>query len=640
VSEKGKLLDGFIERGIVLITALSLVAGPIAMGAVDHMTQAALAGASLFALLLWVVRLYINRSHKIFWPPISWVVLAFVGYAVIQYFGAEVEYVARKELLRIFTYGIFFLVITNNIHDQSNIRIIVLALVAVGAVISIYAVYQWGTGTDKVLHLYKQSHYIGRGSGTYLCPNHFAGFAEIVFFLGLGYTLFGRLNHVTRILLGYATLMMLAGVIFSMSRGGWVATAFSILAFFLLAVGNRRYRVPVVIGLIVFFAAGGFVFSRMDSMQERFERMAQGGSTDDFSPRLWIWKTAVAMWQEHPWRGLGPGQFDAQFHQFRPREIQWRPLNVHNDYLNTLVDFGAIGFSIVALAWILTAVGAIKAWKYLGRTSNDLGALTSNRFAATAGILGALIAILVHGIVDFNMYIPANALLVVSLLALLTTTFRLATDKYWVRNRILPKILVTVMSIIAAVLVAPEAYKQFREAQALSAVRQYEVATEFQHTSILKSQEIRLEKAKLYEVAHTIEPRNSRTAYEIGEIHRGLSWDGRPKTYEGFAADALTWFKRGIEINPLDRHCHLGLSQTYSHLRDFEAADEAFERTRALDPNNHFVIAFQGWHHYNKRDYPEAKKLFEESLEIQHWDNPIADNYLRYVNRILSEEEI
>ena len=46
--------------------------------------------------------------------------------------------------------------------------------------------------------------------------------------------------------------------------------------------------------------------------------------------------------------------------------------------------------------------------------------------------------------VDFNLHIPANAILGVTLLALLTSNLRFATERYWVNLRLPVRMLATV----------------------------------------------------------------------------------------------------------------------------------------------------------------------------------------------------
>jgi hypothetical protein len=57
------------------------------------------------------------------------------------------------------------------------------------------------------------------------------------------------------------------------------------------------------------------------------------------------------------------------------------------------------------------------------------------------------------------------------------------------------------------------------------------------------------------------------------------------------------------------------------------------------DPNNYYVLAHQGWHFVQVRDYRAAKRWFERSIKINWRDNPIAYSYLSIIERKLKETE-
>ena len=84
------------------------------------------------------------------------------------------EYVARQELIRILVYAFLFFAILNNLHGKESTQIISLTLIFLGMAISLYAIYQFVTNSDRVWHLI--SPYKGRGMGTFISPNNLAGF--------------------------------------------------------------------------------------------------------------------------------------------------------------------------------------------------------------------------------------------------------------------------------------------------------------------------------------------------------------------------------------------------------------------------------------------------------------------------------
>ena len=108
-----------------------------------------------------------------------------------------------------------------------------------------------------------------------------------------------------------------------------------------------------------------------------------------------------------------------------------RPDRVHNDYLNLLTDWGTAGGVIILAGMMTFAAGLGKTWKHIRPKENDFGQATSNRFAFSLGASTGLLALAAHSLVDFNLHIPANAMLGITLLALLSSNLRFATERYW-----------------------------------------------------------------------------------------------------------------------------------------------------------------------------------------------------------------
>src|SRR5690349_10639410 len=113
-----QVLDRWCERGILGLVLAILVFGPLATGAVRTLEFLILQELTIGVVLLWGLRLWLGERPQLLWPPICWAVLAFTIYAIIRYCTADIEYVARLELMRILIYAFLFLAIINNLHRQ------------------------------------------------------------------------------------------------------------------------------------------------------------------------------------------------------------------------------------------------------------------------------------------------------------------------------------------------------------------------------------------------------------------------------------------------------------------------------------------------------------------------------------------
>jgi O-antigen ligase len=110
--------------------------------------------------------------------------------------------------------------------------------------------------------------------------------------------------------------------------------------------------------------------------------------------------------------GTGLGTLQEAYPRY---ESIYEPLIVdhtHNDYLELLADTGAAGGLCGAAFLALLAFG--------GYSKLRLARSRSGR-AIHAGALAACAGILFHSVLDFNLHIPANALLFLLLAALATS---------------------------------------------------------------------------------------------------------------------------------------------------------------------------------------------------------------------------
>ena len=237
-------LDRWCERSILGLVLGILVFGPLAMGAVDAPEFLVLQGLTVAVMLVWALRLWISPKPQLLWPPLGWVVLAFAALAIGRYLTADIEYVARQEMIQVLMYAFLFFAIVNNLYRQESAQIISFTLIFLAMGISCFAVYQFLTHSNRVWDYV--SPYLGRASGTYISPNNFAGFLEMLLPLATAYVLVGRMKPVVRILLGYAALVMLAGMAVTFSRGGWVAVAVALLALLGILAFHRNHRLPAL----------------------------------------------------------------------------------------------------------------------------------------------------------------------------------------------------------------------------------------------------------------------------------------------------------------------------------------------------------------------------------------------------------
>jgi O-antigen ligase len=618
-------LDNWCERGILALVLGILVFAPLAFGAVDAWAFLVVQGLSLGVLLVWTLRLWINPRPKLLWPPLSWVVLAFVLYAIARYRTADIEFVARLEMIKVVMYAFLFFAIVNNLHRQEYSQVISFTLVFVAMGISAYAVFQFFTHSERVWDLVAM--YPGRGSGTYISPNNLACFLAMLLPLAIAYLLAGRISPVTRVLLGYCALVMLAGITVTFSRGGWVACAAALLVLLGILISNRQHRVPAVFLLVALLGGGIFCVKHLQynpTYVQRVSRVLDSRSmlTEPLDMRRDLWIAAVQMWRDHFWWGAGPGHFNQRFPAYRPGCIQMQPDHVHNDYLDMLADWGTAGGIIAVAGMALFGAGLWQTRRNVRRAENEFKSARSNRFAFFLGASAGLLALAVHSFVDFNLHIPANAILGVVFLALLTSNLRFATERYWWNVRLPLKLVMTGALTAGLVYLGGQEIRRAQETFWLARAGQLPLFS--------------TERTAAFEKAFAAEPQNFETAYAIGECYRLQSFEGA-KNYEPLTQTAMGWYSRGMKLDPYDGYNYLGYGLCLDWLERHDEAGTWFDRADALDPNDYFIAANTGWHYVQAGDYAAARPWLQRSLKLQWSDNQIARSYLDRVEQTLRD---
>ena len=614
-------LDGWCEKLLAALVLAILVFGPLALGGVRARDFIILEWLTGSAAMVWIARLWINPGQPVLWTPVSWAVLAFVALAGARWATADIEYVAREEVLKVLMYALLFLIISTNLTKQKYEKAIVTTLLVMAVALSLYAAFQYLAQSPKVWNYVRPFMYGRRGSGTFFNPNHLAGFLELIVPFGVAFCLVGRLKPWARIAAGYAAVMGLVGIGVSLSRGGWLATAASFLALFGMLLLHRVHRAVSIAVLSLMLLAGCvFVLQSRDN-QQRFSEVFKEGRVDNI--RFQVWKPAIDIWHEYFWFGAGPAHFDIQFRKHRPPTVQMRPDRAHNDYLNTLADWGVVGTAFVALPWILLAVLLWKSWGNIARSANTLGDVRSNRLALAIGGVASLVAILAHSVTDFNMHIPSNAILVVTIFALLTGMSRHESEACLKWPATGARLALTVFLIASCGLLAWAGARRWHEEKLIAKANR-----------LIELPKLRI---KQLEAAFDFEPANPTTAYNLGETYRLMSWRGN-SDYAQFAEQAIPWFDRAMKLQPYDPYAPVGKGMCLDWLSRFDEAEPWFHKAQELDPNNFFVMGHLGWHYVQKEDYHTAKPYLERSLQIRSWDNDVARDYLDLVNRRLAEE--
>jgi O-antigen ligase len=265
--------------------------------------------------------------------------------------------------------------------DAEEAQRFVAALVSVVAIAAVVGLLQTGLcpgnlpdyGWPRWLY-----HRCARARGFFSIYMTFAGVLTLVLLLGLPLVIHTR--RMARWLL-LPWLIALAGFAATYTRGAWLGFAAGVG---MLLPMIRRERWLLVVGLVI---VGLVVFAGSQTFRQRLLTMAD---PDDptFRERIFMWRSGLTMWKEHPWLGIGPGGVKREYARYAlPEAVKKRTGHVHNTPLQILVERGVLGLAAWLAIWAAFYARAIGLLRRLASGAQLERALVVGSLAAITGFL-------------------------------------------------------------------------------------------------------------------------------------------------------------------------------------------------------------------------------------------------------------
>jgi O-antigen ligase len=352
----------------------------------------------------------------------AWIVLQRLTFMRSADFLGDL-YAFRTQTLCLFACFVAFYLTESLCRDSRRCRRIVSVLLALALGEAFYGLAQHLLGWPYIL-THKDPGFLGDATGTYINHDHFAGFLEMIFPFCVSLAMMHSapvrertkrrnaskfLSRLDDASFQKTTMLALAGVtifvaiVFSQSRMGLVAATMS-LAAIIIASATHRNGARAAILAAAFLAAGviAALWIGAAPVITHFATLPQEAATNTvLGSRISIWRDSFILLLKHPLIGLGLGAFPYAFTRVQDTFVNLIVLHAHNDYLEYAVELG-IPAALLLFGMILTVAAGIL--RVCRRTPRD----TSG--AAALGALGGVVALLLHSLVDFNLHIPANAL--------------------------------------------------------------------------------------------------------------------------------------------------------------------------------------------------------------------------------------
>ena len=298
-----------------------------------------------------------------------------------------------KETLKFISYISIFFIVSQ--ADDNQKKSLIKAIVIAAFIISIYSIYQYFWGYQHTIEYLKKTNgdfllnssyakdilIAKRVIGTFPSPSILGGYLTMVFFLSLIYIQSRRLSAVScAVIIGIALIL-------TKSMGAWLSLIACLIILFFISYNDLKgKKIILVISSISILSILAFIIIN------RWERLMNlDNPQNSITQRINYWRTAVGIIKDHPVSGVGPGNFQEVFLKYKIG-LSTNTRYAHNIFLHMWSETGILGFAgIFFLIFSLLQKG-----------------LENNK---QKFIFLAIIAFILHNLIDNSYFIPEAGLL-------------------------------------------------------------------------------------------------------------------------------------------------------------------------------------------------------------------------------------
>jgi O-antigen ligase len=325
---------------IVLVFSM-LLSPELSLGAAGNRDVMIRADDVILGVILvgWLARMAVNKDLALFKAtPMNGPIFNYMAVCAIATIWGMVKGSVTPingcfYTLKYFEYFLLFFMVYNTARDAQNIRYLLRCMIVVFVLISLYAWYQHHAGVDRA-----STPFEGQGGEA----NTLGGYCVLMLMYCLSLFLHGK-NPREKVLCLAGVVLGFPALLFTLSRGAWVAVVPALAMFWLL---TKRGKVFLLI--VAAFAVLGATWLFPRNVQERFTYTFDDQRTFTFfgkdftvdestAARIDAWQIGYDRWRRAPVWGLGVGSVGAA---------------VDNQFTRIFVETGVVGFIFFVMVFV------------------------------------------------------------------------------------------------------------------------------------------------------------------------------------------------------------------------------------------------------------------------------------------------
>lgn len=338
------------------------------------------------AIVFYLIKKFIQRED-IAKTDINLAIIVYLAICAVSIFISSNPQISTRAIFgKVLQRLALFLIVTETLNNEKRIRNIMYILFFSSLLLGIDGIYQHFTHKDFIRH--RPNFDIPRIYATFPSPSDFGCYLSTLIPLVLVHSSINFRFRWVRALFVSLFILLLTCLMFTVSRGAWLAFAASMI---FLSIWTNFFTLVFLLLVIFIIVMYPFFY---ESVKERLSNFFIS-SDASIIDRKFIWEAALKMFMSKPWLGVGLGTFMFNFKKFVSPDFPYVAY-AHNCYLQMAAEIGIVGLAAFLLILILFFYNGIRALnKYKEKSFS---------WYVLLGSLAAILGYCVHMAADTSFY--------------------------------------------------------------------------------------------------------------------------------------------------------------------------------------------------------------------------------------------
>ena len=359
----------------------------------------------IFCFIIFLLDFFTNKNISISFNSIDLLVMVFCMLSIISTFSSYFFKESSIGLLKYIAFFLFYFMIKTISLNSSKKTFLNLwwVLYICAVLVAIIGIYQYSIGIEP-LATWEDPSFNSlhtRAYSTLGNPNLLAGYLLIILPVGIILPFATKANLILKLLSILASFLISICLIFTGSRGGYLALAAQIiisiiifLNFFIVRKGlinQTPIKIFLLLTITILFLIG--LVYLFPLVKERLSTIFTIREYSSNNHRVNVWLACLKMLKDNFILGIGPGNSTFRLAYGLYMISGFDALAAYNIFLELALETGVLGYLTIIFIFIISFLKL----HYLFWVKNEIFAL---------GIFISLIGVLVHGMVDTILFRP------------------------------------------------------------------------------------------------------------------------------------------------------------------------------------------------------------------------------------------